>query len=631
MKKLNIFDEYTTPIRWKNTVKIDAKSDRRASVSHFGAIAGVCAVAVIATAGVIIVNKGDDKITPATSSSQVQAVTSVTTSSPDSTSTLPTEIENPFENGYLLQYLVITKVDKQNSTITVKSKDGYEIPIGLDFNKVKIYNFKGEAMEPKVGDVISKIETSDRDIASIYSTTPKLCDDYKVTVCTWAEMFSGVSITNVDKSNNTITVSWVSWWGEGRYQTVVKLPTDTNKIYNPFGDKTIELKPGDIVSIKPSSTAMETLSSNIMLCEEITVDCCDSSSDHMLANVIVTKIDKQNNCITVEDKGFEIQICIPLDKIEITFLGEKINELKIGDEITIGPDGCATTVNFRKVSWSDYDCDIIVWSREKTPEAATTKKVTDTNKVTGSKETSASEFEYQIKNGKVTITNFKGPSTDVIIPSKINGYPVVSIGRGAFTDLFLDQPGDAYYGGRDVKSIVIPEGVTSLDYMAFAHCTKLEKVTIPESVTTMGNGVFCGCYHLKSVTLPKNLKSIDEGCFSECTKLSSIVIPEGVKQIPLGAFDKCSGLESITILGNITAIGTNAFCECTSLKSITLPNSVTSIGEHAFYNCGSLESITIPESIKDIGWCAFLRCDKIELPSWLDYSVRMRAIGADGY
>ena len=51
------------------------------------------------------------------------------------------------------------------------------------------------------------------------------------------------------------------------------------------------------------------------------------------------------------------------------------------------------------------------------------------------------------------------------------------------------------------KNTVIPDNVTSIDYVAFRDCTGLESITIPASVTSIYDDAFRGCTGLASVTI----------------------------------------------------------------------------------------------------------------------------------
>lgn len=94
--------------------------------------------------------------------------------------------------------------------------------------------------------------------------------------------------------------------------------------------------------------------------------------------------------------------------------------------------------------------------------------------------------------------------------------------------------------------------------------------------------------------------------------LKKITIPDSVTEIGFSAFAECTGLTSVTIPDSVTSIETNAFVYCTELTNITIPNSVTEIGEYAFAQCYALTSVDIPNSVNSIGRRAFSECDKLK-------------------
>ncbi len=219
----------------------------------------------------------------------------------------------------------------------------------------------------------------------------------------------------------------------------------------------------------------------------------------------------------------------------------------------------------------------------------------------------------------------------VVIPDS-----VTSIGRWAF----------GYC--ESLTSVTIPDSVTSIGSCAFYDCTGLTSITIPDSVTSIGNGAFYNCTGLTSVTIPDSVTSIGDEAFNNCTRLTSITVKEGnpkyssdeygvlfnkdktlLIQYPIGnkrtsytipdsvtsigdwAFAQCTGLTSVTIGNSVTSIGSSAFWCCTGLTSITIPDSVTSIGDYAFGYCTGLTRVTIPDSVTSIGDNAFISCTSL--------------------
>ena len=165
-----------------------------------------------------------------------------------------------------------------------------------------------------------------------------------------------------------------------------------------------------------------------------------------------------------------------------------------------------------------------------------------------------------------------------------------------------------YLNSHEIKDLVIPEGITSIDNHAFYGCSGLTSVTIPNSVTSIGIGAFSGCSGLTSVTIPNSVTSIGINAFAYCSSLTSVTIPNSVTSIGNYAFAYCSGLTSIIIPEGVTSIGSAIFEFCDGLTSITIPNSVTSIGGSAFHGCNRLTSVTIGNGVTSIGMYAFSGC-----------------------
>ena len=248
-------------------------------------------------------------------------------------------------------------------------------------------------------------------------------------------------------------------------------------------------------------------------------------------------------------------------------------------------------------------------------------------------------FDFNLTTG--TITKYNGTDTVVVIPSKINGVTVTTIG----TDAFL---------GLNITSVTIPANVTEIGSNAFADCTNLTSVnyagdwsnltiqsgnpavqdaaneqlfdfaftpdntavvvtnykyngaaadvTIPsryqgKPVTTIGHAAFFNSA-VTSVTIPDSVTSISDEAFINCPKLTNISIPNSVTYIGFSAFSSCTSLKSITLPSSLSFISGALFLGCSQLTTIHIPVSVTSIGNNAFADCPSLMTVTYSGSKK---------------------------------
>lgn len=303
--------------------------------------------------------------------------------------------------------------------------------------------------------------------------------------------------------------------------------------------------------------------------------------------------------------------------------GELYDAVYGGDYITIDPgsDDERSPHNFIiRLDLTNWDWDTKMGATFTVTVAAATKK-----------------FLFDETTG--TITGYDGTDTVVVIPSKINGVTVETIGNAAFRD-------------SSVTSVTIPASVTEIGSNAFAGCTNLTivnyagdwsnltiqsgnpavqdaanaplfdfeftpdntavivtnykyngaaaDVTIPsryqgKPVTTIGHAAFFNSA-VTSVTIPDSVTSISDEAFINCPKLTNISIPNSVTYIGFSAFSSCTSLKSITLPSSLSFISGALFLGCSQLTTIHIPVSVTSIGNNAFADCPSLMTVTYPGS-----------------------------------
>ena len=170
---------------------------------------------------------------------------------------------------------------------------------------------------------------------------------------------------------------------------------------------------------------------------------------------------------------------------------------------------------------------------------------------------------------------------------------------------------DAFQSCKSLRVVKIPSGVTAIPDQCFYVCSSLESVIIPEGVMSIGSSAFASC-NLKTLTLPESLTTLGSDAFRYNQMLEKIEIPSKVTEIPQSCFERCLSLESVTIPEGVTAIGDDAFQSC-NLNALTLPESLEAIGSYAFFGNRSLKSVNIPAKVKTIESYAFASCGLTDL------------------
>ena len=191
-------------------------------------------------------------------------------------------------------------------------------------------------------------------------------------------------------------------------------------------------------------------------------------------------------------------------------------------------------------------------------------------------------------------------------------YTLTISGSGAMEDYLMssNQPWRSFR--KQITSVVVSPGVTSIGNLAFTRSCNIIHVDIADSVVSIGEHVFSECSSLTNITVPQSVTYIDAYAFDSCTNLSSITLStNNITSIRPYTFSGCSELSSIVIPDGVTSIQSGAFSNCTKLTSITIPDSVTTIDPWAFKNCSSLTSITIPSSVTSIGSNVFTGCTSL--------------------
>ncbi len=248
-------------------------------------------------------------------------------------------------------------------------------------------------------------------------------------------------------------------------------------------------------------------------------------------------------------------------------------------------------------------------------------------------------YEYEMYTDKtVKITKYTGgAASELTIPEKIKGYPVVAIGEEAFMN-------------AELYKINLPSSLERIEDFAFWN-TAISVITIPKTVSHIGIGAFSGGLFegyvteygsehfraLNGVLYTADMKklvsfptvkssSYDVGknsveiigaySFMYTMELNSVTLSDGVKTIEEGAFLN-SSLQTINLGEGMETVGPYVFTGCTKLKSLHIPDSLKNLDYSALEQCLSLTTLTVGDNNPSYSVASGFLYDKAMTTVWV--------------
>lgn len=214
-------------------------------------------------------------------------------------------------------------------------------------------------------------------------------------------------------------------------------------------------------------------------------------------------------------------------------------------------------------------------------------------------------------------------SGDIIIPDSIEHenvyYRVKSVEANAFR---------MHYS---LKSIELPNSVTTIGNEAFFGCYNLAQIKIGNSVNKIGSKAFESTAWMRNlpdgivyldyillgykgeklsgkIEIKEGTRILQPNVFQDCIGITDVIIPNTVMTVGESAFEGCSNLANVVLSNLLTRIEARMFFGCSNLNNVVIPNAITSIGEYAFSNCANLTNIVIPNSVTSIEKSVFQNC-----------------------
>ena len=282
-----------------------------------------------------------------------------------------------------------------------------------------------------------------------------------------------------------------------------------------------------------------------------------------------------------------------------------------------------------------------------------------------------------IKNKKVIFGNTVKSIPDHVLHGHLQ-VTEITIGEN------VERIGEGAFDGCNVKELVIPDSVTTIEWSALSDLQELTGLVIPDSVTTIEWGAIQNCDSLANLTLPsytddtilngirlsnlqnvyispssKDFESLDGVLYGRDAAKTLAMVPSGRKTITIlkeckeigwDAFYNDLNVQShlqeikvekgntsfTSIDGNLYSYDGKELIKYAAAKNGTtfnVPQNVTTIKRRAFSNATNLSEVIIPDSVQNIESETFECCTnlkKITLPKGIsvipDFSFSISGI-----
>ena len=136
-------------------------------------------------------------------------------------------------------------------------------------------------------------------------------------------------------------------------------------------------------------------------------------------------------------------------------------------------------------------------------------------------------FVWEPKGEGISLLGVYGDTPSPVIPDRIDGRPVVEIGRYCFAPNGREPEtacktgtfdGGRRIDGSFVESVRLPDGIKILDNAAFYNCRALHSLSVGKEIDAVGSDLFTNCWALENLVVRGK---IDEG--SGLKKLLAVI------------------------------------------------------------------------------------------------------------
>lgn len=257
--------------------------------------------------------------------------------------------------------------------------------------------------------------------------------------------------------------------------------------------------------------------------------------------------------------------------------------------------------------------------------------------------------------GISTKVSYEGECGDNLTYSFNKDTGVLTIsGTGDMYDFghYARQPWNGYQ--KDIKKIIIEEGITYIGSNAFCSLINLEDISLPDSLISIGEIAFSNI-GLSEIHIPASVNNIEHSIFGSNKTLKIIIdegspyyttvddviytkdmstlviypkwkddtsftVPDGVTTLANQCFSSNRYLEELILSDTVINIGNSSITFCPNIKNLVLSKNLKTIGKGNFSSMRNLPVIVIPEGVTSVGLMTLFSCNYqmvVQLPSTL--------------
>ena len=295
------------------------------------------------------------------------------------------------------------------------------------------------------------------------------------------------------------------------------------------------------------------------------IETLDDLIDTLRDNIILDEDDDEyRKCYFTEDNRFVRKL-----RKEVASL-EKVDSIEIVlTKTTSG--GNETTIDEINYSFMKKDMDPVLGEDSGTNANNVSnkgQKIKKDDPNINKNKTNADDlngcWEFSInEDGTLSITEYTGDKTNIIIPREINGKEVTEI--GALT--IPSEMESKLYKNKSVPALFIPDTIKKIDYFYMNQFYVTVAKDNPDYSDKDGmlfnknKTVLYACPNYQGeIELPNTLKVIENDVFLESTGITSVTVPEGVAEMGNYVFNDCADLKKIIFRGKFGDVSRSDDC-----------------------------------------------------------------------